>query len=219
MSSSSVLPESLLGCNRLQEHPEGYRSDPSAPLASQTDAFTDPYGECDSGARMTQDGWKRLMNVTRAQPDRVELMTDLLKYELSRAVNRSVDSVFKNVSLLQTSDRAGSLQALIWNSRNLSHHAGGVQTEALSLVLPKAAEQKGHSLGLQRASRDGRPPAPEPGPKRSARHHAQGRSKVSSRSLRSLLVDPPSPHLHHVKMEPDILANNYHYTLNVSSRA
>lgn len=213
MSSTNVLSESLLACNRLQEHHDGYRCDPNASVASQTDAFKDSYGEC---AHPTHEGWRRLMNVTRAEPDRMELMTDLLKYELSRAVDRSVDSVFKNVSLLRTSDHTGSPRPLICNRGKPSHHADGVQTEALSLVVPKSAEQKGDRLGLRCASRDGRPPASESGPKKNARRHTQGRSKVSSRSLRSLLVDPPSLHLHRVKMEPDILANNHHYTLKVS---
>lgn len=217
MSSTNALSESLLGRKGLQEHPEGYRSDPNSSVASQTDAFTDSYGEFDSGARMTHEGWKRLMNVTRAKPDRMELMTDLLKYELSRAVSRSIDSIFKNVSLLQTPDHTGSLQSLICNMGNLSHHVEDVQTEALSLVVPKPAQLKSDSRSLQCGSRDDRPPASESGPK-NARQHTQGRSKVSSRSLRSLLVDPPSHHLHHVKKESDILANNYLYTLNVSSR-
>lgn len=215
MSSTNVLSESLLGSNRLQEHPEGYRCDPNSSVASQTDAFTDPYGEFDS---MTHGGWKRLMNVTPAKPDRMELMTDLLKCELSRAVSRSIDSVFKNVSLLQTSDHAGSLQSRICDRGNLSHHAENVQTEALPLLVPKPAQQKSDRLSLQRGSRDDTPPASEPGPKKNARQQTQGRSKVSSRSLRSLLVDPPPLRLHHVKIESDILANNYLYTLNVSSR-
>lgn len=218
MSSTNLLSESLLGSNRLQEHPEGYRCDPNSSVASQTDAFTDPYGEFDSGTCMTHEGWKRLMNVTRAKPDRMELMTDLLKYELSRAVSRSIDSIFKNVLLLQTSDHAGSLQSLICDRENHSHHVEDVQTEALPLLVPKPAQQESDSLSLQCGSRDDRPPASDPGPKRNARQNTQGRSKVSSRSLRSLLVDPPPLHLHHVKIESDSLANNYLYTLNVSSR-
>lgn len=218
MSSTNVLSDNLLESRRLQKHPEGYRSDPNSSVASQTDAFTDPYGEFDSGACMTHEGWKRLMNVTRAEPDRMALMTDLLKYELSRAVNRSIDSIFKNVSLLQTLEQTGSLQSLICNRGNLSHHVEDVQTEALSLVVPKPTEQKSDSLSFQCGTRDDRPLASESGPKKNARQHGQVRSKVNSRSLRSLLVDPPSLQLHHVKIESDILANNYLYTLNVSSR-
>lgn len=193
MSSTNVL----LASKRLPEPPEGgYRSDPNSSVASQTDAFTDPYA------------WKRLVNVTRAKPERMELMTDLLKYELSRAVSRSVDSIFKNVSLLQTSERPGPPpQPLTCSGGNLSHRAEDVQTEALALVVPKPARQKSHSL---------RPPASESAAT-NASQHAEGRSKISSRSLRSLLVDPPSLRLHHVKIEPDVLANNYLYTLNVSS--
>lgn len=218
MSSTNVLSESLLGSKRLPEPPEGgYRSDPNSSVASQTDAFTDPHAEFDNGAYMTQEGWKRLMNVTRAKPDRVELMTDLLKYELSRAVSRSIDSIFKNVSLLQTeqnkSEHTDSLQSPICNRGNRED----VQTEALALVVPKPAQQKSDSLSLQRGPRNDRPPASESAAKKNACQHAEGRSKVSSRSLRSLLVDPPSLRLHHVKIEPDILANSYLYTLNVSS--
>lgn len=218
MSSTNVLSESLLGSKSLPEPPEGgYRSDPNSSVASQTDAFTDPHAEFDNGAYMTQEGWKRLMNVARAKPDRVELMTDLLKYELSRAVSRSIDSIFKNVSLLQTSEHTDSLQSLICNRGNRSHHGEDVQTEALALVVPKPAQQESDGLSLQRGPRNNRPPASESAAKKNACQHAEGRSKVSSRSLRSLLVDPPSLRLHHVKVEPDILASSYLYTLNVSS--
>ena len=217
MSSTNALSENLLGSKRLQEHPEGYRSDPSSSVASQTDAFTDPYGEFDSSACMSHEGWKRLINVTRAKTGKMELMTDLLKYELSRAVSSSIDSIFKRVPLLQTSGHKGSLQSLIWNRGNLSHHVEDVQTEALSLVVPRPAQQRSDSLSLQCGSRKDRPPASGSVPKKNAHQQAQGRSKVSSRSLKSLLMDPPSLHHHHVKSESDILANNCLYTLNVSS--
>lgn len=217
MSSTNVPSESLLQSKRLQEHP-GYRSDPNSSVASQTDAFTELYGEFDNGPCTTHEGWKGLMNVTRAKPDTMELMTDLLKYELSRAVSSSIDSIFKNVSLLQTSGPAGSLQPPICTGGALSHRVEDVQTEALSLVLPKPAQQKSDSLSLQCGSSNDRAQATESGPKKNARQHAQGRSKVSSRSLRSLSVDPPSLHLHHIKIESDIPANNYLYTLNVSSQ-
>lgn len=207
MSSTNGLSESMLGNKELQQLPEGYRSDPNFSVTSQTDFCTDSYSEFDSSTCVTHDGWKRLVSATRTKADQIELMTDVLKYELSRAIGRSIDSIFKNGPLLQSLSDKGSLP---------SHHAEDVQTEALALVVPKAAQETTSDLSLQCGTRDVSPPVSEPSLKKKAHQNAQGRSKVSSRSLRSLLAEPPSHHLHRVKVESDVTVNNYLYTVNVS---
>lgn len=203
MSSTNGLSESMLGNKELEQLPEGYRSDPNFSVTSQTDLCTDSYSEFDSSTCVMHDGWKRLVSATRTKADQIELMTDVLKYELSRAIGRSIDSIFKNAPLLQSLSDKGPLP---------SYHAEDVQTEALALVVPKASSD----LSLQCGTRDVSPPVSEPSLKKKAHQNAQARSKVSSRSLRSLLADPPSHHLHRVKVESDVTANNYLYTLNVS---
>lgn len=207
MSSTTGLSESMLGNKELQQLPEGYRSDPNFSATSQTDLCTDSYSEFGSSTCVTHDGWQRLVSATRTKADQIELMTDVLKYELSRAIGRSIDSIFKNAPLLQSPSDKGSLPP---------HRAEDVQTEALALVVPKAAQETTSDLSLQRGTRDVSPPVSEPSLKKKAHQNAQGRSKVSSRSLRSLLAEPPSHHLHRVKLESDVTVNNYLYTLNVS---
>lgn len=217
MSSTTGLSESMLGNKEVQAFAEGCRSDPDSSVTSQTDACTDLHGEFDHSACVTHDGWKRLLSATRTKSDRIELMTNVLKCELSRAIGRSIDSIFKSAPLLQTSPPdQGSLQAPACSRGRQSRHAEDVQTEALSLVVPKAAQETTSALSLQCGTRDARPPLSESNLKKKAHQNAQGRPKVSSRSLRSLLVDPPPRPLHRIKIESDATASSYLYTLNVS---
>lgn len=209
MSSTGGLSESMLGRKELQEHPGGCRSGQDSPLTSQTGSHGD------SSTCLTPEGREMLTSRIWNKPDRMELMTDVLKYELSRAVCRSVDSIFQNVPLPGTpSNRKRLAQPLISEGGSLSPHGGDVQTEALSLVVPKPTHEKSLALGCGSGSVG--PPASESGLKKNALQQAPVRSKVSSRSPRSLLADPPSLHLHRVKVEPDAPATNYLYTLNVS---
>lgn len=217
MSSTTGLSESMLGNKEVQTLPEGCGSDHDSSATSQTDACTDSHGEFDHSACVTHDGWKRLLSATRTKSDRIELMTDVLKCELSRAIGRSIDSIFKSAPLLPTSPPdQGSLQAPACSRGRQSRHAEDVQTEALSLVVPKAARETHSDLSLQCGTRDARPPVSESSLKKKAHQTAQGRPKVSSRSLRNLLVDPPPRPLPRIKVESDATANNYLYTLDVS---
>lgn len=217
MSSTTGLSESMLGNKELQALPEACRSDRDSPVTSQADACPDSHGEFDSSACVTHDGWKKLTSATRTKPERIELMTDVLKRELSRAIGRSIDSIFKSAPLLQASPPDhDSLQAPVCGKGRLSPHAEDVQTEALSLVVPKPARETSSALSLRCGTRDAGPPVPESSLKKKAHQSAQGRPKVSS--LRSLLADPPSRPLQRIKIESDAAANNYLYTLNVSLR-
>lgn len=210
MSSTTGLSESMLGNTEVQALAEGCRSDHDSSVTSQTDACTDVHGELDHSACATHDGWRRLLSATRTKSDRIELMTDVLKCELSRAIGRSIDSIFKSAP------DQGSVQAPLCSRGRHSRHAEDVQTEALSLVVPKAAQETTSDLSLQCGTRDAAPPLSESSLKKKAHQNAQGRPKVSSRSLRSLLVDPPPRPLQRIKIETDATANNYLYTLNVS---
>lgn len=213
MSSTTGLSESMLGNKEVQALAEDHDSS----VTSQPDACADVHGEFDHSACVTHDGWRRLLSATRTKSDRIELMTDVLKCELSRAIGRSIDSIFKSAPPLQTSPPdQGSLQAPACSRGRQPRHAEDVQTEALSLVVPKAAQETTSALSLQCGTTDARPPLSESSPKKKAHQDAQGRPKVSSRSLRSLLVDPPPRPLHRIKIESDAAANNYLYTLNVS---
>ncbi|XP_061900520.1 prospero homeobox protein 1-like [Entelurus aequoreus] len=75
-----------------------------------------------------------------------KLMADVLKYELSRAVSRSVDSIFKSMPLPQKEDGA----EFIAHPCKEELQVQDVQTEALSLVLqrPQMEGSAVHQLSL-----------------------------------------------------------------------
>ena len=128
---------------------EKYPSWRDSPETSPGDAFTGSCGEFESNTDRKYQGWKRvkLMNYFQSKPERVKLMADVLKYELSRAVSRSVDSIFKSMPLLQkppndqeNSMTATPLQSSVCVENKLGFSCCGteeVQTEALSLVVQK----------------------------------------------------------------------------------
>ncbi|XP_037541368.1 prospero homeobox protein 2-like [Nematolebias whitei] len=124
-----------------------------SPEPSPNEAFT---GSCPE--------WKtvKLMNYFQSKPDRIKLMADILKYELSRAVSRSVDSIFKSVPLLQTSSSDAENSVTGTPSQSMVHKDGklrfpccgttkppDVQTEALSLVIPKPDVERLNSFVLE----------------------------------------------------------------------
>lgn len=121
------------------------------------DSFTD-WSEFDS---QKYQCWKKLklMNYFQSRPERVKLLADVLKYELSRAVNRSVDCVFKNVPLLQTSTITECIQTdkpvcrdkitRLSCCRNAKVQVPGIQTEALSLVVEKQRLETSSHLLMQ----------------------------------------------------------------------
>ncbi|XP_023259235.1 prospero homeobox protein 1-like [Seriola lalandi dorsalis] len=133
---------------------EKYPTWNDSPDTSPTDPFTDSYSEFENSFSRKYQGWKKvkLMNYFQSKPERIKLMADVLKYELSRAVSRSVDSVFKSMPLLQTSlnnersaDTDMPQQTSVCNDKKLRIPCCGnaevqvpdVQTEALSLVVQK----------------------------------------------------------------------------------
>lgn len=152
---------------------EKYPTCAESPDTSPGDAFTDSYSEFESSSSRKCQGWKKvkLMNYFQTKPERIKLMADVLKYELSRAVSRSVDSVFKSMPLLQASlNNEGSadtdipLQSIVCDDKKLRLSCCGkaevpdVQTEALSLVVQKPRLDK---LLLQPRSRAHHRPKPQ----------------------------------------------------------
>lgn len=151
-----------------QEYPT-YAEAPDA-----SDAFTDTYNAFERSSSRKYQSWKKvkLMNYFQTKPERIKLMADVLKYELSRAVSRSVDSVFKSMPLLQASlnnegntDTDIPLQSIVCDDKKLRLSCCGnaevpdVQTEALSLVVQKPRLDK---LILQPRSRAHHPQAFSP---------------------------------------------------------
>lgn len=112
----------------------------SSSETSPRSARTDSYSELErSSSRKTQAC--KLTN--QSKPDRVKLMAEVLKYELSRAVSRSVDSIFRSMPLLQTpSDDDSSPQSSVCKESevcygNAKAQVEDAQSEALSLVVQK----------------------------------------------------------------------------------
>lgn len=107
-------------------------------------SFEDLYNELQSNS----DGWRKPINYSQHKAEKVKLMSDVLKCELSKAVSTSVDSIFRSAPLLQMSpkrelarDDTFLLNPLVQPSvcrDHRDHEAIPVfQTEALSLVVQK----------------------------------------------------------------------------------
>lgn len=137
----------------------------------------DAYSEFESSSRRKYQGWKKIkfMNYFQSKPERIKLMADVLKYELSKAVSRSVDSIFMSMPLLQTSpsdegnvDTDMPLQSSVCKDDELRLPCCGnaevqvpdVQTEALSLVVQKPRMERADKFILQSRSRASKPPTP-----------------------------------------------------------
>ncbi|XP_026174615.1 prospero homeobox protein 1-like [Mastacembelus armatus] len=149
-----------------------------SPDTSPGDAVRDSYSDFESSASTKHHGWKKvkLMNYFQTRPERIKLMADVLKYELSRAVSRSVDSIFKSMPLLQTSPNSEgtvetdtSPQSSVCNDNKLRLSCCGnkevqvpdVQTEALSLVVQKPGLERPDKFILQSRSKAHHDPKPQ----------------------------------------------------------
>lgn len=137
----------------------------NCPETCQRDVCTDAFSEFESSSNRKDQGWKKLklINYSQTKPERIKLMADVLKYELSRAVSRSVDSIFKSMPLLQASpndDSSPQSPVCKDNTVRLSYYGNvkeqveDVQTEALSLVVQKPRLKRGDKFILQSGSRD-----------------------------------------------------------------
>lgn len=252
-------PDNVQGNRSFQQlplHHEGHGAGNNSSATSQTDACECLY----KFENRKNQGWKKLklMKYTQFKPERTKLMADVLKYELSRAVTKSIDSIFKSMPQLQTSTNKASYHSPLCkdNKFNLPRDENAklrdedVQTEALSLVVPKprvetsdmfrCGSRDHHLHGVKPPISDSFSSIPheEELSQTNANqraltssdaeqamfdvfgsHPVKVRSKVNSRSVTSLTVDPTSPQslrLPHVKMESDGPAKNNLYPTNVS---
>ncbi|XP_034053577.1 prospero homeobox protein 1-like isoform X1 [Gymnodraco acuticeps] len=126
------------------------KDEDESPETSPRDAFTDSYSEFQTSSSREYQGRKSVMSYFQSQPERIKLMAEVLKYELSRAVSRSVDSIFKSMPLIQTNIEGNAetdirLQSSVGEDEsgltccgNAEVQVPDVQTEALSLVVQKS---------------------------------------------------------------------------------
>nr|XP_020512599.2 prospero homeobox protein 1-like [Labrus bergylta] len=154
---------------------EKYPSWKDSSGSSSSYEFIDSYSEFQSSKSRKLQGWKKmkLLNYFQSKPDRIKLISDVLKYELSKAVSMSVDSIFKSMPLLQMpqSDRGNvetdiPLHPTVCKDNSLSCcgktdvATPDVQTEALSLVVQKPQPERDDKFSLQSGSRGHRSPKP-----------------------------------------------------------
>ncbi|KAG7253075.1 hypothetical protein CRUP_009323 [Coryphaenoides rupestris] len=152
------------------EEPWSFGSDSTG--TDHNDTFADPNCSDDfevPSGRIRACGRKKLTMVTmtntpqwKKKPDIVNaLMADILKYELSRAVSVSVDSIFKSMPLLEPPAVGMEMTHAPHRSPLLDYHQGTpptvspyednvnvpeVQTEALSLVVQKPWPTRSNAL-------------------------------------------------------------------------
>uniref|UniRef100_A0A3P8ZI85 Prospero domain-containing protein n=1 Tax=Esox lucius TaxID=8010 RepID=A0A3P8ZI85_ESOLU len=155
-------------------HSTGNNSD--LETKTSTEVGIDPHSECN---KMPLDrsnlGWlkNKLVEFTNSNPDKDKLLANMLKYEISRAINFSVDSIFKNISHtffkspqlpIEDSDKEGtedeavvlsshmpasssshfnSMLQLPLHSEGLIGQQPAIQTEALTLVVQKPVSMTG----------------------------------------------------------------------------
>lgn len=202
----------------------------------------DPNSELEKTSGVSAQQAREPTDPAQSKPERIKLMAEVLKYELSRAVSRSVDSIFRSLPLLlQTpadADHDGRCSSS-WQSVCSDSGAGSLEA--------RGAEAQAEALSLVVGQRRPGPPAsfsccdstlrsgPSQEPRSAAAQSNVGlakpnvfddrwnlvkvRSKVNSRLARSLPADGPplrSPCLPLVKMESEELARNSLYGADVS---
>ncbi|KAM6992359.1 prospero homeobox protein 1-like [Tautogolabrus adspersus] len=143
--------------------------------SSSSYEFIDSYSELQSSKSRKLQGWKKmkLLNYFQSKPERIKLISDVLKYELSKAVSMSVDSIFKSMPILQMpqSDRGNvetdiTLHPTVCKDNTLSCCGDtdvatpDIQTEALSLVVQKPQPERDDKFSLQSRSRGHHSPKP-----------------------------------------------------------
>lgn len=201
-----------------------------SPETSASAAPVKPQRDLEKPPMVTTQQTCEPTNLAGSKPQRVKLMAEVLKYELSRAVSRSVDAIFRNLPPLQTpSDEDDGCDN--------GAAASEAQAEALSLVVQKADQRRsGPPVSFSRCDSTQRSgPSPEPLDVASQNHSSltkpellderwnpvRMRSKVNSRLARSLSVAVPPPPLRSlclplVKMESEELVRNSLYVGGVS---
>lgn len=184
-----------------------------SPEPSPGETFTDPYIEFETPPARKYQGRRKmkLMSYIRSKPDSVNrLMADILKYELSRAVNMTVDSIFQNVPLQRSphADRGtqNDNKSLLLNLQEQSSFCRDnessrrscskstvvqipeVQTEALSLVVEKPPQVRSSTFNLLTVKESQHLPQPPlPFAHRMALHEEQPVEDVQNSPLHNTL--------------------------------
>lgn len=220
-------------------------TDPTAcresPGASVSAAPAKPNSEPEKNTQQTPEP----THLARSKPQQIKLMAEVLKYELSRAVSRSVDAIFRSLPPLQTPSDDDDGRSSSWLSVCGANAAvaSDAQAEALSLVVQKADQRRPGTPGLIRRCNTTLRSGPSQVPRQAAAQNnatsrpnlhvsltkpelsddrwnsVKMRSKVNSRLARSpSAVGPPlrSPSLPLVKMESEELVRNSLYVGDVS---
>uniref|UniRef100_A0A3Q2G7A7 Prospero homeobox protein 1-like n=1 Tax=Cyprinodon variegatus TaxID=28743 RepID=A0A3Q2G7A7_CYPVA len=152
--------------------------------------------ESKSSQDIRDEEWKKGKSDVNSKPGRVKLMADVLKYELTRAVSNSVDSIFKSMALIQSPTEMESLGSasqtavcmeskLRCGTEEVKLH--DMQTEALSLVVQKPEPEQPKNFTLQSTS--AAPLIPKPPfcvsrqPEPSVRHNSTDHQRHAFRCL------------------------------------
>lgn len=212
---------------RVGTNPTACRESPETSVSA---AQVKPNTELEKNPNVSTQQTCEPTNLARSKPQRIKLMAEVLKYELSRAVSHSVDAIFRSLLPLQTpSDDDDD------DGRDNGAVASEAQSEALSLVVQKADQRRAGpptsfsrcNLTLQAGpSQEPRNVAPQnntsltkPELLDDRWNSVKMRSKVNSRLARSLsVVAPPLRNLclPLVKMESEELVRNSLYVGDVS---
>ncbi|XP_029984999.1 prospero homeobox protein 1-like [Sphaeramia orbicularis] len=146
--------------------------------STSSKAFTDSYNEFESSSKSKSQVWKKvkLINYFQSKPEKIKLMADVLKYELSKAVSISIDSIFQSSPLLQMPPKDEDSENIDMSSLNLHKHplvclglsccgntevqVSDVQTEALALVVEKPQLARCDKSILQSGSKTQHRPTP-----------------------------------------------------------
>lgn len=235
----SQVTKTHLECRQLRvgTNPTACRESPGTSVSL---AQAKPNSELEKNSKVNTEQMCEPTNLARSKPQQqIKLMAEVLKYELSRAVSRSVDSIFRSLPPLQmlSDDDDNDGRSSSWPSVCGDNGAAvsEAQAEALSLVVQKVDQRR---PGTQASIRRCDTPlwsGPSQQPRNVAAQHdvsltkpelladrwnsVKMRSKVNSRLARSLsVVGPPlrSLCLPLVKMESEELVRNSLYVGDVS---
>ncbi|XP_034018738.1 prospero homeobox protein 1-like [Thalassophryne amazonica] len=101
----------------------------------------DAFSKSEDPSNRNYHSWQKV-NCFHSKPAKLKLMANILKYELSRAVSLSVDSLFKSIPFLQTNEETNTYHPNLFQQSFspkgvTSSRKADVQSEALSLVVQK----------------------------------------------------------------------------------
>ncbi|XP_077366955.1 uncharacterized protein LOC144010491 [Festucalex cinctus] len=187
-----------------------------------TTRLADSYSEDENKKSGGYPGSKKT-NFTNFSLKPEKVVADVLKYELSRAVSNSVDSIFKTIPLIKVSQKGTAKSFLNAHEKSLGCNEVqmiDVQTEALSLVVRNPQVEGFHHFRLTRDDQ-------EPDKTRNVvrRDAKRSRSEFESGRAKSVKVRsqvqsrcPRSPSTHGTAAEPTLLETACFPRVKIESR-